>query len=98
MKSVRSQQRQHQTGGHGIKINGQWVNNYYACIVYKCADCFGDLERSGAGLRCKGNHEHRRFVHRDEVAELRKQQAHNVEALEEFYQIIDGKVTIKCQS
>jgi len=78
-----------------IKIQGEWIDLYTARIVYKCAQCFGDLELHNAGLRCKDNHEHGQFVHRDEIAKLRKQQAQNVEALEEFYQIVDGKVVIK---
>lgn len=78
-----------------MKINGKRIDIYTARIVYKCAECFGDLERHNFGLRCKENHEHRFFVHRDEIAELQKQQSKNIDELKEVYEIVDGKVMIK---
>lgn len=83
------------TGGHDIKIDGRSINIYLARMVYRCGECFGDLERSGAGLRCQANNEHRGFIHRDVAKKIQQQQAQNVEALSEIYEIIDGKVVIK---
>ena len=86
------------TGGHDIRICGKLVNIHLAKIVYKCEHCFGDLERHGMGLRCKSNHEHRGFIHRDRVGEIEQQQAQNVDALSEVYGIENGKVVTKWQS
>jgi hypothetical protein len=84
-------------GGHDIKIDGRRIDVNLARIVYKCENCFGDLERYGMGLRCKNNPEHRGFIHRDRVREIQQQQAQNLGALNEVYEIINGKVVKKCQ-
>ena len=78
-----------------IKIDGKIYDLFTARIVHRCAECFSELELFGAGMRCKENHEHRRFLHRDEVAEILNRQNQNIESLKEVYQIIDGKVVIK---
>jgi hypothetical protein len=81
-----------------VKINGRMVDLYGARIVYRCAVCLGDLRIVNSGLKCKADETHRGFVHRDEVARLQEQQAKNLETLNQFYDIVDGKVIIRCQS
>jgi hypothetical protein len=83
------------TGGHDIKIDGCLVNIHLAKIIYKCEQCYSGLERYEAGLRCAINQDHRGFIHRDKVKKIQQQQAQNVDALIEIYEIIDGKVVIK---
>lgn len=91
--------RRRTTGGHDILICGNLVNVHLAKIVYKCSECFDDLERVNMGLKCVGNPEHRGFIHRDEAQQIKDRQAQNVDALSEVYKIIDGKVVvIKWQS
>lgn len=83
------------TGGHDIRINGECVNVLLARITHKCAECLGDLELHNAGLRCQDNHEHRGFVHRDEAAEIKQQQAAQVAEIEAAYEIRDGQIVPK---
>ncbi len=84
-------------GGHNIKVNDKLVNIHLARIVYKCEECHGDLKRVDFGLKCISNPRHRGFIHRDEVKAIQARQAQNVERLETVYEIVDGKVVIKCQ-
>jgi hypothetical protein len=90
-----SRNERRRRGPMSIKISGKMYDLFTARIVFKCELCLGDLELHNAGLRCKTNHEHRGFVHRDEVAKLKLQQEENINSLKEVYQIIDGKVVIK---
>jgi DNA-directed RNA polymerase subunit RPC12/RpoP len=83
------------TGGHAIKIGGENVNIYYAKIVYKCAECLGDLERHNMGLRCKADCNHRRFIHRDEVEKIKQQQREQMAEVEASYEIVDGQIVYK---
>ena len=85
-------------GGHTLKIGGKLVNILLARIVYKCEECHGDLKRVDMGLKCIANPNHRGFIHRDEAEAIQARQAKNVEQLEQVYEIVDGKVTVKCQS
>ena len=82
-------------GGHKININGEWVNIHYARLVYRCAICLSGLKRVDAGLKCKQDESHRGFVHQTEVKRLEAQQQQNIQELEQFYDIVDGKVIIK---
>lgn len=85
-------------GGHNLKIGGKQVNILLARIVYKCEECYSDLKRVDMGLKCTSNPGHRGFIHRDEVKVIQARQAKNVEQLEQVYEIVDGKVIVKCQS
>jgi hypothetical protein len=83
------------TTGYDIKIGGRLISIYLAKMVYRCEECHSKLVIVGAGLKCEANQAHRGFLHRDEVAEIEEQQAQNVDALNEFYTIENGKVVIK---
>ena len=81
--------------GMSIKIRGEKFDLFTARIVFKCAECFGDLELKDAGLRCKVDHAHRRYIHRDEVAKVHQQQREQMAEVEATYEIIDGKIVYK---
>lgn len=81
-----------------VKIGGKRIDIYTARIVYKCAECFGDLERHNFGLRCKDSHEHRRFLHRDEVAEIQQQQREQMAEVQLAYKIVNGEIVYKEKS
>ena len=82
-------------GGHSIKINGQLLNVHYARIVYKCAECFGDLERHDFGLRCQNDHGHRHFIHRDEAEKIRASRCEQLDEIEAAYEIINDQIVYK---
>ena len=84
-------------GGHKIKIKGKLVNIHLARITYKCQVCHGSLERHNMGLRCIANRNHRGFVHQKQVEQVSKAQQENIKQLSSFYEIVNGKVIIKCQ-
>ena len=85
-------------GGHSIKIQGKQVNIYFARLVYRCAECYGELAIKNFGLVCKAHPGHRFYVHQREVEALEEKQAKNVNELSNIYDIVDGKVVVKCQS
>lgn len=87
--------RQGYSGGHLIRIEGRRVNIHLARLVYRCAHCYGPLEKKEFGLKCQADPEHRGFVHRNVVAQIQAAQQENVEELESIYQIKDGKVVIR---
>lgn len=80
---------------HAITINGERVNIDYARIVYKCAECLGDLKRHNAGLVCKTDPNHRRFIHRNEGAKIKAMQAEQLKQVAAIYEIVDGQITTK---
>lgn len=84
-------------GGHAISIGGKKVNIHFARIVYKCAECLGDLERHNMGLRCKSDHNHRRFIHRDEAEKIKQQQQQQMAEVEAAYEIIDGQIVYRSE-
>lgn len=89
--------RQHAQTANRIKIGGAWYMTAFARIVFRCEECLGELRNRNAGLCCKANPEHRGFIHRDRAAEIEASQAANQTELNQFYEIQDGKVVIKCQ-
>ena len=78
-----------------ITINGKRVDIYSAKIVYRCEECHASLAYRGSGLTCSEKRNHRGFIHRAEVAKIIEQQQHNIDDLEKFYEIKNGKVVIK---
>lgn len=86
----------HPYGGQRIKIKGQHLNVNVVRIIYVCEVCHAKLHRNGHGLRCTANPDHRGFIHRNEAARIQKQQNQNIEELEQFYKIENGRVI--CQS
>lgn len=81
---------------HSVMIQGQHINITLARITYRCGHCLSELRiADGVSLKCTTNPEHRGFVHRKEAARIREQQETNIKQLHQFYQIVDGKVTIK---
>lgn len=78
-----------------ININGKRVDVYSAKIVYRCEVCHAPLNYRGAGLACSQNQAHRGFIHRNEVTAIEAAQAQNINQLNEFYVIVDGKVKVK---
>lgn len=95
MRSVKSQQRRRVTGGHSIKIGGKMVNNYFARIAYRCADCLGELEIHGAGVRCKARCGCRRFITKAEAEEIKENQREQMAEVESAYEIINGQIVYK---
>lgn len=83
------------TGGWEIHIKGKLYNVHFARIVFKCEECFSDLRLRNHGLVCTANEEHRGFIHRKNVEQLRAERAKNVEVLKEIYEIKDGKIVVK---
>lgn len=90
--------RQRSIGGHNLTIQGQRINIYVAKQLYRCAECFGPLVVKDFGLVCEANQTHRHFAHQREVAAIETKQFQNVEKLKQVYEIVDGKVVVKCQS
>lgn len=78
-----------------VRIDGRTIDINFARIVYCCRVCGSELKKRDAGLVCIANPEHRRFIHRDELAGIKNKQQENIEALTKFYQIVDGQVVIK---
>lgn len=78
-----------------IKINDKRVDLFSAKIIYRCEQCHALLKYHNAGLICTENPKHRGFIHRNEVARIQAQQAANVNQLNDFYKIVNGKVIIK---
>lgn len=83
---------------HFIKIGDKRVDIYSAKIVYRCEECHASLNYHNAGLICSQNKDHRGFIHRNEAATIQKQQTENINQLNEFYTIENGKVVSKWQS
>lgn len=78
-----------------ININGQRIDVFSAKIVYRCEQCHAPLNYKGAGLVCSKNPAHRGFIHRNEAAAIETAQTKNINELNQFYVIVDGKVTVK---
>lgn len=53
------------------------------------------LNYKGAGLVCSENKDHRGFIHRNEAAKIQEQQTQNINQLNDFYTIENGKVQVK---
>lgn len=75
-----------------IKIGDKRVDLFSAKIVYHCEECHAMLNYKGAGLVCSVNKDHRGFIHRSEAAKIQEQQAQNINQLNDFYIIENGKV------
>ena len=82
-------------GGHYLKIRGERINIHIARLMYRCEVCFSKLERVDFGLKCKANRGHKGIVHQREIEQLKNKQAENVNQLNQFYEVRDGKVKIK---
>lgn len=80
---------------HAVHINGQWVNIDFARLVYRCAECHGELKRHNAGLVCVNDPNHRRFIHQNDVAAIEAKQAKQMAEVEDVYEIKDGKIVVK---
>lgn len=94
MSRVKRQMRNTRTS-HAIHINGQWVNIDFARIVYRCAECYSELKRQGAGLVCVRDDKHRRFIHQRDVETIRARQAKDLADVESAYEIKDGQIIPK---
>lgn len=78
-----------------IKIGGKRVDLFSAKIVYRCEECHASLNYKGAGVVCSQNKDHRGFIHRNEAAKIQAQQTQNINQLNDFYTIENGKVQVK---
>jgi hypothetical protein len=78
-----------------MNINGRQLHRSLGKILYRCEICHAELEYSGAGLICLQNRDHKGFIHRDEVKAIQETQKQNINELNNFYSIKDGKVVIK---
>lgn len=94
MSRVKRQMRNSRPA-HEIKINGHWVDIAFARIVYRCAECHGELKRHNAGLICAANPNHRRFIHQRDVETIRARQAKELADVESAYEIKDGQIVPK---
>jgi len=85
----------HYHHSHAIRINGKLVNIDFARIVYRCAECLGQLRKRDCGLICDSDDSHRGFIHRDEVAAIAAEQAKQLTDVETAYEIVDGQIVAK---
>ncbi len=83
------------TGLGTVTIAGKLYDTNYARLVFRCEVCHGELRRHNHGLVCIGNDTHRGFIHQRDVAAIQARQTQNTETLNEFYQVVNGKVVVK---
>lgn len=76
-------------------IGGEVVNKIVARYAYRCAECLGELKYHNNGLACATNVAHQGFIHKKKAAQVAKLQKENIKELEQFYEIVDGKIVIK---
>lgn len=83
------------TGLGTVVIGGKIYDTNYARIVFRCEVCHGELKRRNHGLVCATDEAHRGFIHQRNVAAIQARQVQNTETLNEFYQVVNGKVVVK---
>jgi len=81
--------------GPTMRINGKTVSRIVARYDYRCAECFGTLEYSGAGLACVNDHAHRGYIYKTEAAQATTHEEEITAQVSELYQIIDGKLVAR---
>jgi len=78
-----------------MRIGGEVVNKIVARYAYRCSECLGELRYHNNGLACAVNVAHQGFIHKNEAVRIVELQKENIKELEQFYEIVDGKVVIK---
>lgn len=78
-----------------MRIGGETVSKIVIRYAYRCAECLGELKYHNNGLACAANVAHQGFIHKKEAARIAEIQKENIKELEQFYEIVNGKVKIK---
>lgn len=81
--------------GPTMRIGDKVVSQIDAKYLYRCAECFGELDYLNGGLVCKTNNQHQGFIHKSEATKRQVAQVANLKVLEQFYIITNGKVELK---